>query len=170
MSLLKNRWLTIAASLVLGGVFLYSSRHKIADPPDFAHIVFNYKLVPANLINVVAIFMPWFEVMAGLAVLTGLGRRGGALGLALLCILFLGALGYNLHRGHPTICGCFDTYAAGKKMTDAEKFFAMKKEMALDFGLLLLALQVFFASTRRSREGEAPFAPSPGLTPASAPR
>ena len=81
MSLLKNRWLTIAASLVLGGVFLYSSWHKIADPPDFAHIVFNYKLVPANLINVVAIFMPWFEVMAGLAVLTGLGRRGGALGL-----------------------------------------------------------------------------------------
>ena len=140
-------------SLILGVTFVYSSWHKIVEPTDFAHVVHNYQLLPGSLINAVAIYMPWFEAIAGLAFLTWLFRRGAALGIGVLCILFIAALGYNLYRGHPTICGCFDTFAAGKKLTEAEKFFKMKTEMALDAGLFILSMMIFFGS-RRSCEPE----------------
>ena len=146
MSLLKNPWFTFVVSLILGGTFIYSSYHKILDPPDFAKIVYNYKLVPGELINLVAIYMPWFEVVAGLAVITGIGRRGGALGLGLICAVFIAALSYNLYREHPTICGCFSTYAENTTLTDAEKFSKMRQELFIDVGLLLAALQIFWAT------------------------
>jgi uncharacterized membrane protein YphA (DoxX/SURF4 family) len=146
MSFLKNPWFTFAISLVLGCTFVYSSYHKIIDPPDFAKIVYNYKLVPGELINLVAIYMPWFELVAGLAVITGIGRRGGALGLGLICAVFIAALSYNLYHEHPTICGCFSTYAENKTLTDAEKFAKMWQELFIDVGLLLASLQIFWAT------------------------
>jgi len=146
MSFLKNPWLTFAVSLILGGTFVYSSYHKIIDPPDFAKIVYNYKLIPGGLINLVAIYMPWFELVAGLAVITGVGRRGGALGLGLICAVFIAALSYNLYRGHPTICGCFSTFAENTTLTDAEKFTKMRQELFIDVGLLLASLQILWAT------------------------
>ena len=149
MSLLKHPAVVLLLSLVLGGTFLYSSWHKVADPPDFAHVINNYKLVPPSLINPVAILMPWFEVFAGLAVLTGFLRRGGAMGLGLMTLAFIAALGFNLYRGHPTICGCFGTFAEGKTLTEAEKFFKMKTEILLDVGLFALCAVMFFGSGKR---------------------
>jgi putative oxidoreductase len=146
MSFLRNVWVTRIASLVLGGFFIYASWHKIADPPDFAKVIFNYKLVPGSLINLVAIFMPWVELLAGIAVLTGLGRRGGALALGLLSAAFIAALSYNLHRGHPTICGCFSGYTAGMAMTNDEKFFQMKRELVVNAGLIILAVQILWST------------------------
>jgi uncharacterized membrane protein YphA (DoxX/SURF4 family) len=146
MSFLKNPWVTFAVSLVLGGTFLYSSYHKIVDPPDFAKIVYNYNLVPGTLINLVTIYMPWFEVVAGLAVITSIGRRGGALGLGLICIVFIAALSYNLYRGHPTICGCFSTFKEGETLTEAGKFAKMRQELFIDVGLLLASVQILWAT------------------------
>lgn len=146
MRVLKNPWFTFFVSLLLGCTFAYSSYHKILDPPDFAKIVYNYKLVPGELINLVAIYMPWFELVAGLAVITGIGRRGGALGLGLICAVFIVALSYNLYRGHPTICGCFSTFAENKALTDAEKFSKMRQELFIDVGLLLASLQILWAT------------------------
>ena len=145
MSLLRNTWLTWASSFVLGGFFLYACWHKIVDPPDFLNIVYNYKIVPAAYINGAAIFMPWIELFAGLAVVTGIGRRGGALWLSLMLVVFIGALAFNLYRGHPTICGCTDTHEAGLKMTDEQKFWQMKTDILRDVGLFLLAIQVQIA-------------------------
>jgi putative oxidoreductase len=149
MGFFSSRTARIIASLILGGFFIYASGHKILNPPDFAHLVFNYKLVPAALINSVAIYMPWLELVAGLAVVTGIGRRGGALGLLFLSAAFVAALGYNLHRGHPTICGCFSTFEESKTMTEADKFWQMKREVAINIGLILLAIQILWSSCPR---------------------
>jgi uncharacterized membrane protein YphA (DoxX/SURF4 family) len=168
MSWLKHPVVTWIASIALGGIFIYSSWHKIADPPDFAKVILNYKLVPAGLINTVAILMPWFELLAGLALVTGVLRRGAALGIALLCVLFIAALSYNLAIGHPTICGCFSTYEAGKTLTAEQKFFKMKTEIALDVGFLLLALQVMYGSAARQRAVAADEVASGAAMPAAA--
>jgi uncharacterized membrane protein YphA (DoxX/SURF4 family) len=156
MSLLSNRWLTWAASLVVGGVFIYSSYHKILDPPDFAKSVYNYCLVPDQLLHLPAIYMPWFELVAGLAVAVGLGRRGGAFGLGLLTLVFIVALGFNLYRGHPTICGCFSKFVDGTGWTDEVKFSKMRTELLLDVGLLLLCLQILWAGATSRAEPEEP--------------
>lgn len=136
------------AALGLGGAFIWASYHKIADPPDFAKIVYNYKIVPPQLINLAAIYLPWFELLAGIALVTGVCRRGAALGAGLLALIFIAALSFNLHRGHPTICGCFDTHAQGVLMTREEKFFKMKREIALDSLFAVLAGIVFFGARR----------------------
>jgi len=148
MSWLRNPWLTLGTSVVLGGTFLWFCYHKIADPPDFAKVVFNYKILPGELINLCAIYLPWLELFAGLAVFTGLGRRGGALALGFLCLLFIGALSFNLYRGHPTICGCSSTFAEGQTLTTAQKFSQMWQDIWRDIGLFLLALQILYASPR----------------------
>jgi uncharacterized membrane protein YphA (DoxX/SURF4 family) len=154
MRFLGNRWVALIAALVLGGFFIYAAKHKIEDPPDFAKAVFNFKLVPWQAINATAIYLPWFELLAGLAVLTGLGRRGGAIAIAGLLCVFIAAIGFNLYRGHPTVCGCFETYESLKDLTPEKKFFKMKMEILLDTGLLLLSALVIYASFRRSRDAE----------------
>ena len=37
--------------VVLGGILVYASWHKIADPPDFAKIIYNYRLFPESSIH-----------------------------------------------------------------------------------------------------------------------
>ena len=156
MSFLSNRWLTWAASLVVGGFFIYSSYHKILDPPDFAKAVYNFCLVPDELLHLPAIYLPWFELVAGLAVAIGLGRRGGAFGLGFLTFIFIVVLGFNLYRGHPTICGCFSKFEDGTSWTDEIKFAKMWKELFLDVGLLLLCLQILWGSAMPRAEPEEP--------------
>jgi len=154
MRFLRNRWVALIAALVLGGFFIYAAWHKIQDPPDFAKAVFNFKLVPWQAINATAIYLPWFELLAGLAVLTGLGRRGGAFALAALLCVFIAAIGFNLYRGHPTVCGCFETYESAKNLTPEIKFWRMQREILLDTGLLLLSALVIYASCACSRDAE----------------
>lgn len=154
LSVLRNPWLTWISSIVVGCIFLYASYHKIADPPDFVKSIHNYCLVPRELVNIAAIYMPWFEAIAGLALLVNLGRRGAAAGLGLLSVAFLLALGYNLARGHPTVCGCFGKFADGVAWSEAVKFQKMRSEMLLDVALIGLCAQILIGSARRSRKPE----------------
>jgi uncharacterized membrane protein YphA (DoxX/SURF4 family) len=157
MKLLKNPWLTWICSLVLGCTFVYSSYHKILDPPDFAKAIHNYYVVPGELVNLAAIYMPWFELIGGLAIAVGVARRGAALGFGLLALVFIAALSYNLLRGHPTVCGCFGTFAEGEGLDDQTKFFLMWREIFIDIGLVLLSAQVLYATA------SAPKKPKPAL-------
>ncbi len=151
---LRNPWVTWVSSIIVGGVFLFASYHKIADPPDFVKSIHNYCIVPRDLVNLAAIYMPWFEALAGLALLVNLGRRGAALGLGLLSLVFFFALGYNLARGHPTICGCFGKFADGVGWSDAIKFQKMRTEMLLDVALVILCAQILIGTVFQRRDGE----------------
>ena len=151
MNFLANKWLTLITRFVLGGFFIYASYHKIADPPDFAKIIYNYKLVPGEWIHLAAMFLPWLELFAGVAVITGLGLRGGTVLLGGLALVFIVALSYNLARCHPTICGCFSTHAENVSLTDEQKFAKMYREIALDAGIFLIALQVLYSDFRNRR-------------------
>ena len=71
--------LQLLVRIVLGGILVYASWHKIADPPDFAKIIYNYRLFPPASIHMLAVFVPWIELVAGLALISGIGLRGGAL-------------------------------------------------------------------------------------------
>ena len=47
--LLTHPWLTIRVQLALGAIFVIAALPKIADPPSFAHMIYNYRLVPSTL-------------------------------------------------------------------------------------------------------------------------
>jgi uncharacterized membrane protein YphA (DoxX/SURF4 family) len=145
-SWLFHPWLSFIVRVGLGAVLIYASYHKIADPPDFAKVIYNYKLVPPAAINLLAIYLPWVEAFTGAALILGVGYRGAALAALVFFCVFIAALGFNLARECPTICGCFGTHAAGAVLTDAEKFAQMRTSILRDSGLALLALYAFAAS------------------------
>jgi len=147
----------------LGATFVYAAVAKIADPPSFAHEVFNYRILPGFAVNALALWLPWIELLAGIAVLSGFWPRGGVALLSAFLVIFIVAISINLARGRAIDCGCF----GGKVTTsDAQRFFDMKVVVARDVGLLILAA-IALQSGRRS-EDETAAAVSPGPTRAGA--
>src|SRR5947208_2883996 len=113
-SLLRSEWLTIRVQLFLGALFVIAAVPKILDPPSFAHMIYNYRIVPGQFVNLMALTMPWVELLAGLALILGVWKRA-ALGLiAAMLIVFITAIGINLVRDNAIDCGCFNVADAGK--------------------------------------------------------
>ncbi|HOE27734.1 MAG: DoxX family membrane protein [Candidatus Aureabacteria bacterium] len=117
MSPRAARWVRAAglllARLFLGGLFVYASLHKLADPVSFSRIVYGYKILPPWAINLTAIVLPGVELAAGALLLAGLLRRGAALAVSLSLLVFICALAFNLARGLDFDCGCFSFARTG---------------------------------------------------------
>ena len=149
----KSKWLPLARivlRILLGGVFIYASWHKIARPAEFAGLVANYQLLPRVLVNPTALLLPWLELMCGLALVSGLMARGSALIVAGLLTVFIGALTISLVRGLDIQCGCFSSSGQGK--------INMYLDIGLDLVLLVLALAVLLLPSRTKRIGISSYA------------
>ena len=120
-SVISNSWIELAARWILGLTFIYASVYKIVSPADFAKIVYGYDLFPAGLINLIAIFIPFLELIGGLALLLGFYPRSAAIIINGLLLAFIVVLSINLVRGHEFDCGCFSAgqsgYASSPKVT-----------------------------------------------------
>ncbi|MBI5593755.1 MAG: cation diffusion facilitator family transporter [Deltaproteobacteria bacterium] len=103
------RHFALAARLILGGVFIYASFDKILHPAAFAEVVFNYQILPSQLINLMALILPLLELILGVLLLSGIWVSGAVLGVNLLMVVFLSALIFNTARGLNISCGCFST-------------------------------------------------------------
>ncbi len=105
--LFENKYIVIAARTVLGAVFMYASFDKMANPEAFANIVDNYHLLPYQLVNALAIFLPWLEFITGLFLITGKWVKASLLIYNVLLVVFIIALSQALIRGLDISCGCF---------------------------------------------------------------
>jgi uncharacterized membrane protein YphA (DoxX/SURF4 family) len=137
---------TLAARLVLGLVFIAAALPKLSDPPGFAKAIWAYQLVPAWALNPLALALPWLELLCGLALCLGFWLRAAALWVGALLLSFCLALAINLARHHPVDCGCFGATA---HQTEAERLADMPWSILRDAALLLLAVQVLWASSRK---------------------
>jgi uncharacterized membrane protein YphA (DoxX/SURF4 family) len=95
--------------LVLGGIFIYASLDKILNPGPFAQAVFNYQVLPGELINLTALILPWLELILGACLLFNRWMAGASSLAAILMTIFMGLILYNLARGLDISCGCFST-------------------------------------------------------------
>lgn len=107
----KRRGWNVLCRLSLSGVFVYASYDKILHPQAFAEAVYSYQLLPDQAVNVVALVLPWLELVLGLCLLFGLWLPGTTLLCTGLLGIFLGALVYNHLRGLDVHCGCFSSQA-----------------------------------------------------------
>lgn len=107
--LLGHSAMILISRLLLGGIFLYAGIIKVADPPGFALAIRNYQLVPDGMVNVIAMLLPWIEIVIGAGLILGAGTHGAALVSAFLLGAFALALAINLARGLDISCGCFST-------------------------------------------------------------
>jgi len=146
---LASPWLTIRVQIALGVIFVAAALPKIVDPPSFAHMIYNYKLIPWPLINPMALVMPWIELLCGLALILGIWKDTARTIIAALLVTFIIAISINLARGNAIDCGCFDVSAAGK--TTAERIDDMRLVILRDLGMLLMIAQLWYASAQQRR-------------------
>lgn len=109
----NNSWIELAARWILGLTFIYASSYKILSPADFARMVYGYNLFPGDLINLIAIIVPFLELIAGLALIIGIYPRSAAIIINILLLTFITLLVINLIRGHEFDCGCFSAGQSG---------------------------------------------------------
>ncbi|HEV8432632.1 MAG TPA: MauE/DoxX family redox-associated membrane protein [Thermoanaerobaculia bacterium] len=140
---LAHPWLTIRVQIALGIFFVVASLPKLGDPPSFAHMVYNYRIVPGALINLMALTMPWLELLCGLALILGIWKDAARTLIALLLLVFIVAISINLMRNNAIDCGCFDVTAAGK--SHEERIADMRFVVIRDLGMLLMCAQLWWA-------------------------
>lgn len=128
--------LLLLARIAFGLVFIAASVHKIIDPHAFAGDIYNYRLFPDELINVLALYLPWVELTGGICLVFGWWRLGAAGLLCGLMAAFMVALGINWARGLDVNCGCFVSGGQGK----GDPALALLRDTGfLVLGLLALA-------------------------------
>ena len=107
MTLLRSPRALLLLRLILGAFFVYASLDKIWSPAAFAKIVYQWQVVGPVPSNLVAVTLPWVELLAGLLLLAGVWKREAALVVALMLVVFLVAAGSVMARGIDVEnCGC----------------------------------------------------------------
>ena len=100
--------------LVVGGVFVAAGALKLWDPGAFVKDIANYRVLPDACLNLVAITLPWMEVLAGGLLMAGFWKKPSALFIAVMTAVFLGGVGQAVYRHLDIHCGCFGTLEARK--------------------------------------------------------
>lgn len=138
---IDNDWLTIAFRLFVGISFIYASFYKIIEPALFARSIWYYHMVPGELINPMALLLPWVELIVGVCLILGVYYRGAVLLVNLMVIMFMIALISAAVRGIDIDCGCFKP---GKKSSESAL-----KTLWFDLALLVMTVQLWFSRSRR---------------------
>jgi putative oxidoreductase len=94
--------------LLVGGVFLYAGALKAVETQDFARDIRHYSIIPwSDAILLLAVYLPWLEIFAGLAVIFRRLYLGALIAIVGMTIIFTGALTSAWVRGLDISCGCF---------------------------------------------------------------
>ncbi len=99
--------LRLLLHFIFGGVFVYAGILKVADPMSFLDDVRSFDLIGDPFAAWLAMGLPWLEIFAGLAVMSGFLRSGGMLILNASLLIFLVAISISWWRGIDIRCGCF---------------------------------------------------------------
>ncbi len=111
-----------AGRAAAGLVYCAAALPKIAAPAAFALAVYRYRVLPAAFVNAAAVYLPWIELAAGLAILGAppRHRRAGLLLGAGLALLFVAATASALARGLAIPCGCLGVGPAAEPLGPME--------------------------------------------------
>lgn len=145
---LAHPWLTVRVQIALGVIFVVAALPKLTDPPSFAHMVYNYRILPGALINFVSLVMPWLELLTGLALILGVWVRPARTIIAAMLLVFIVAIAFNLARNNAIDCGCFDVAKAN--LSHEERLADMRWVIIRDVGMLIMVAQLWYADRRRT--------------------
>ena len=130
MSFLTHRGTVRSCQFAIGVAFAVAGLAKLVDLPQLAQSVHNFRILPIWSENLLAVVLPWIEIVAGLSLMLGIEARAGAVVATALMIVFTAAVAAAWARGLDFECGCFGK--AGASTIGARK-------LAENLGLLTLA-------------------------------
>jgi putative oxidoreductase len=118
--------------IALGILFVFAGAIKAYDPGVFAIEIQRYNLIPWVPGALVAVYLPWLEILAGALLVLKRFERGALLLIICLLFVFTIALASATFRGLSIDCGCF-----GKAFGGTGTIFPLVRNV------LLLALTIF---------------------------
>lgn len=128
--------------LIVACTFIYAGVLKALDPLRFAYDIDNYKILPWPVGVGLAFYLPWLEILSGLALVVRRLYLGGLSVLTILVVVFIGATVAAKVRGLDITCGCFG---------HVSKNWSFSGHIALDLSLLA-ALIALWAGGRKFGE------------------
>ena len=129
--------------LIVGGIFIYAGVIKAIDPLRFAIDIDNYKMLPWAIGVRLAFYLPWLELLCGLALILRFFYRGGLFILTALTFIFIAASIIAKVRRLDITCGCFG---------HASKNWSFTTHLALDFAILIALIALWLSSRAQHRE------------------
>ena len=134
-----QRFVRRIAEFIVGGIFIYAGVIKALDPIRFASDIDNYKILPWTIGVRLAIYLPWLEILCGLALIARRLYLGGLSILTVVISIFIVATIAAKIRGLDITCGCFG---------HASKNWSFTTHLALDLVLLGALLLLVHSSSR----------------------
>ena len=127
--------------LIVGGIFVYAGAIKALDPVQFANDLDNYKILPWPISVALAFYLPWLEILCGVALIVRLLYRGALSILTALILVFTLATIAAKVRGLDITCGCFG---------HASQNWSFPAHLATNLAILA-ALVVLWISSRSTK-------------------
>lgn len=124
-----------ALAILAGAVFIYAGALKLRDPVAFASDVTNYQIIPWAAAVRLAFYLPWLELVCGLALVFNRLVQGALLLTGGLMVIFIGASISARVRGIDISCGCFGS---------ASDKLGFTWHLVLDFLLLGVLVALWF--------------------------
>jgi hypothetical protein len=93
--------------LVLGCMFLMGALPKIRQSYDFLGDVYGYEIVGPKLGMLVAMTLPWAELLVGICLLGSIFIGGALLFSMTMGVMFTFVLSWAIYHGLDISCGCF---------------------------------------------------------------
>jgi len=134
-------WLLVGR-ILLAGIFLAAGIAKLREPwLQFAVSINTFKIVPDSMLEPIARTLPWFEVVLGLAILSGVYLKWTSTLASLILAGFLSLLIRSWALGLEVDCGCF---GSGEPLGP--------KTIARDSVMLILSIAVTIGAFRLGRK------------------
>ena len=127
----------IAARVLLGGLLFYAGFAKMQNLPKFAEDIAHFRMLPEALSHVLAIVLPWNEIVVGSLLIFGIWSRAAALASLFLFTVFSIAVASAIARKLNINCGCMGDAGASK---------VGLLKLAEDAAYLAVSAYVYFAT------------------------
>ena len=125
--------------VVVGAAFVYAGAMKTLDPVQFGLDIDNFKILPWFVSVRMAFYLPWLEILCGVAVIFRVVYRGGLSILIALVLIFIGATVAAKVRGLDITCGCFG---------HASQHWSFGQHMAIDLVIFFTLVSLFWTQLR----------------------
>ena len=131
----------VSCRLILGFAFIYASIPKIIDPDTFSKVIDLYKITPIQINNLVALVIPWVELLIGIGLILNRYIKGSIVLSVLLFIIFITMLSQAYLRWFTLDCGCF---GSADKLSDIQLRVKMIRQIILDIIFLSMSVYLYF--------------------------
>jgi uncharacterized membrane protein YphA (DoxX/SURF4 family) len=158
-------WISLAARLCLGGMWLYYSLPKFTQVAANEQAVRNFRILPETLVQAFGYSQPYLEAAFGFLLIVGLGTRLVAIFSGLLLLTYIGGIISLGARGIHITCGCGGT---GAQVAAGQTRYTL--DVLRDVGYLIPAVWLMFLPKSKYSADAALLPPLPEPAPVPAPR